>query len=352
MKSCKGLGILSLLVLAAASRRRRSPRRSRRRRSWTSARRAPSRSRFLGENKQEIARGTAFALSEDVVVTNYHLVSRAVDAEAINAKGKKLKVEGVVAVSKPCDIALLKLKGKLQPLAVAAGAGPRRRDAHLRGRRQRDGPDRRLRGDDPGIPRARARPEMHGRLPGRPAVVLGKPRHGPRRPGHRRRPGARTAEERHPGERVRGPRRLGEAHAPQGHGPRGLFRGARGRLPRRQARRDDGRDHGRPDVPGKGRRPGSLARRGLRPPRLRLLGARRTSPPRRRPTARSSPSTRGASPLITASGRSTTACSAIADAVAALEKAVSLDPNRADAFLDLGHGLRGFQGFRPGRRGL
>lgn len=123
MKSCKGWGIMSLLVLAAFP----AP--------------APSQTveaikvldqcspsvvsiSFLGENKQEIARGTAFALSEDVVVTSYHLVSRAFDAEATNAKGKKLKIEGIVAVSKPCDIVLLKLKGKLQPLAAAAGEAP------------------------------------------------------------------------------------------------------------------------------------------------------------------------------------------------------------------------------------
>ena len=123
MKSCKSWAILSLLVLAAFP--------------------APATSQtvealkvldqcspgavsisFLGENRQEIARGSAFALSEDVVVTSYHLVSLAFDAEATNAKGKKLKVEGVVGVSKPYDIALLKLKGKLQPLTAAAGEAP------------------------------------------------------------------------------------------------------------------------------------------------------------------------------------------------------------------------------------
>ena len=123
MKSCKSWAILSLLVLAAFP--------------------APASSQtvealkvldqcspgavsisFLGENRQEIARGSAFALSEDVVVTSYHLVSMAFNAEATNAKGKKLKVEGVVGVSKPYDIALLKLKGKLQPLTAAAGEAP------------------------------------------------------------------------------------------------------------------------------------------------------------------------------------------------------------------------------------
>jgi tetratricopeptide (TPR) repeat protein len=123
MKSRKGLGILSLMILAAFP----APAPSQTPEAMKVLDQCSPGSvaiAFLGENKQEIARGTAFALSEDVVVTSYHLVSRAFDAEATNAKGKKLRVEGVVAVSKPCDIALLKLKGKLQPLAAAAGETP------------------------------------------------------------------------------------------------------------------------------------------------------------------------------------------------------------------------------------
>ncbi len=124
MKSCKGMVILSLLVLAgifaapAASQTVEATK--------VLDQCAPSAVSILllGENKQEIARGTAFALSEDVVVTNYHLISQAVDGEATNVKGKKLKIEGTLAVLKPWDIALLKLKGKLQPLAAAAGQAP------------------------------------------------------------------------------------------------------------------------------------------------------------------------------------------------------------------------------------
>ena len=76
-----------------------------------------------GENKQELAKGTAFAVAEDVVAASYHLVCRAFDAEAFNAKGKKIKIEGIMAVSKPSDIAFLKLKGKVQALAAGGPEG-------------------------------------------------------------------------------------------------------------------------------------------------------------------------------------------------------------------------------------
>jgi len=76
-----------------------------------------------GEDKQELAKGTAFAVAEDVVAASYHLVGRAFDAEAVTAKGKKIKVEGIMAVSKPYDIAFLKLKGKVQALAAGGPEG-------------------------------------------------------------------------------------------------------------------------------------------------------------------------------------------------------------------------------------
>jgi tetratricopeptide (TPR) repeat protein len=82
----------------------------------------------FGENKAEIARGTAFGITEDIVATAYHLVSRGFDAEVTTIKGKKYKVDGIVAFSRPGDVALLKIKGKVTPLAMggqealAAGA--------------------------------------------------------------------------------------------------------------------------------------------------------------------------------------------------------------------------------------
>ncbi len=74
-----------------------------------------------GADKSETGTGSAFALAEDVVATAYHLISQAYDAEAVTAKGKKIKVDGVIGMDKVHDIALLKLKGKLTPLALSAG---------------------------------------------------------------------------------------------------------------------------------------------------------------------------------------------------------------------------------------
>ncbi len=73
-----------------------------------------------GENKQELARGSVLSLGEGVVVAPYHLLSRGVEAEVANAKGKKIKVEGFVTVEKGIDVAVLRLKGKLDPLLVGS----------------------------------------------------------------------------------------------------------------------------------------------------------------------------------------------------------------------------------------
>jgi tetratricopeptide (TPR) repeat protein len=81
-----------------------------------------------GADKAEIIKGSALALAEDVVVTAYHVIAQAFDVEAVNFKGKKIKVEGILGVDKARDIALLKLKGKAQALPIgtidnlAAGA--------------------------------------------------------------------------------------------------------------------------------------------------------------------------------------------------------------------------------------
>lgn len=71
-----------------------------------------------GEAKQELGRGTGFALAEDLIVTAYSLVSGAFDVKAVTIKGKEIKVEGLVVADKSSDVAVLKLKGKLQPLPM------------------------------------------------------------------------------------------------------------------------------------------------------------------------------------------------------------------------------------------
>ena len=71
-----------------------------------------------GADKAEIVKGSALALAEDVVVTAYHIIAQAFDVEAVNFKGKKVKIEGVLGVDKAHDLVLLKLKGKAQALPI------------------------------------------------------------------------------------------------------------------------------------------------------------------------------------------------------------------------------------------
>ncbi len=71
-----------------------------------------------GANKDLLAKGVGFALSEDVIITSYHLVSNAGEVEGVNIKEKKMKVEGIIAVDRSLDVALLKVKGKVQPVAL------------------------------------------------------------------------------------------------------------------------------------------------------------------------------------------------------------------------------------------
>ncbi len=73
---------------------------------------------FFGADDEEIGNGTGFFIGEGVLVTNYHLVSQALDAVGINFKGKKIKIEGLLAVDKNFDIAILKTRGKSKFITV------------------------------------------------------------------------------------------------------------------------------------------------------------------------------------------------------------------------------------------
>ncbi len=76
-----------------------------------------------GDNKELIAKGVGFGLTQDVVATSYHLVSQATEVQAINVKGKKMKVDGIVAIDRALDIALLKLKGKVDAIPLGSAEG-------------------------------------------------------------------------------------------------------------------------------------------------------------------------------------------------------------------------------------
>ncbi len=73
---------------------------------------------FFGADDEEIGQGTGFFIGEGVLVTTYHLVSQALDAVGINFKGKKIKIEGLLAIDKKFDIAILKTRGKSKFVTV------------------------------------------------------------------------------------------------------------------------------------------------------------------------------------------------------------------------------------------
>jgi len=70
------------------------------------------------ENKNVVGEGTGFALAENLVVVPYHLISKASEAEITNAAGKKSKVEALLAMDRKYDVALLRIKGKLEPVQI------------------------------------------------------------------------------------------------------------------------------------------------------------------------------------------------------------------------------------------
>lgn len=71
----------------------------------------------LDAEKSEIAQGTGFIIGKDLMVTNFHTISMAKNAEGKDFKGKKVKIEGFIAIDKDYDLALMKVKSKAPPLS-------------------------------------------------------------------------------------------------------------------------------------------------------------------------------------------------------------------------------------------
>ncbi len=76
----------------------------------------------LDKDGKEIAKGSAVVLAKDAALTSYHVVSGAASVTAYNNKKKKVDVEGLLAVDKSLDLALIRIKGKATPLVPAAVA--------------------------------------------------------------------------------------------------------------------------------------------------------------------------------------------------------------------------------------
>ncbi len=73
---------------------------------------------IYGSNKELIAKGCGFAVGDELLATAYQLVASADTVEGTTVKGKKIKVEGLVAVDRSQGVAILKTKGKLPLLKV------------------------------------------------------------------------------------------------------------------------------------------------------------------------------------------------------------------------------------------
>ena len=74
----------------------------------------------MDEDKMEIDRGTGFVIGQDLMVTNYHLLSEAKNAEGLDINGKKVKLEGIISFDLASDLAVVKIKSKA-PRLVPAG---------------------------------------------------------------------------------------------------------------------------------------------------------------------------------------------------------------------------------------
>lgn len=81
---------------------------------------------FLGwdDRKNVVGEGTGFAIAEDLVLVPYHLISRATEAEVTSISGKKSKVENLLVIDKNYDLALIKIKGKLEPIKIETSVQP------------------------------------------------------------------------------------------------------------------------------------------------------------------------------------------------------------------------------------
>ena len=73
-----------------------------------------------GKDKAELGRGSAVALAEGIAVTSYHLVSQAVSCTGFTSKKKEVSIDGIIAVDKNLDLALIKCANKVTPLSLGS----------------------------------------------------------------------------------------------------------------------------------------------------------------------------------------------------------------------------------------
>lgn len=73
-----------------------------------------------GEDDTIVGEGVGFVVERGVIATCYQLVSKAVNVTGKNSKGKEVKIEGILAVDKNSNIALLSIKGKSPAFTIGS----------------------------------------------------------------------------------------------------------------------------------------------------------------------------------------------------------------------------------------
>lgn len=74
----------------------------------------------VGEDNTIVGEGTGFVVERGVIATCYQLVSKALNVTGKNSKGKEVKVEGILAVDKNSNIALLRVKRKAPAFTIGS----------------------------------------------------------------------------------------------------------------------------------------------------------------------------------------------------------------------------------------
>jgi tetratricopeptide (TPR) repeat protein len=77
----------------------------------------------FGEDKEEISTGTGFIIGEKIMVTSFSLISQAKSVEGLDYKGKKIKMDSIIAVDKNFGVALVLInrKNPILPLGNSDG---------------------------------------------------------------------------------------------------------------------------------------------------------------------------------------------------------------------------------------
>ena len=70
------------------------------------------------KEKRQVGQGTGFIIGQELMLTNYSLISQAEKVEGTDFKGKKVKIEGIIGVDKNYNLAILKAKNKSPALAI------------------------------------------------------------------------------------------------------------------------------------------------------------------------------------------------------------------------------------------